>query len=84
MYLLQQRRDQINMLIIFQISFYLLCGILAYGILFAYQQVKYELKAKSYYDVDRWVSIMFGLLGPLGLLIVLFITGFAKYGVKFW
>ena len=59
------------------------CGTLAYAITFADLQRGYPTLADEDYRENVALSAFFGLLGVLGLLMALLITGFARYGLKF-
>ena len=63
-------------------------SVICYGWYFAYLQREYPSVAEENYPYDLAFSIFFGilygLLGPLGILITYFInTKFAKHGWKF-
>ena len=62
---------------------WLICGILTYGITFAYMQEEYPLVAEIGYEADRNFAILLGICGPIGLLVSFFRSGFAKHGLKF-
>jgi hypothetical protein len=64
-------------------TIWILCGILAYGIMFADSQRRYPLLANDDYREDMANSVLLGLFGPIGLLTALFSSGFARYGLKF-
>ena len=60
---------------------WILCGILGYGIDFAYFQGKYPDKNMEREDMGQAMLMSFG--GPIFLVAVFFYTGFAKYGLRF-
>jgi len=65
----------------------LVSSFICYGWYFAYFQKEYPLIAKNYYKANISDSIIFGLMyglfGPLGILITLLDTKCAKHGWKF-
>lgn len=67
---------------------WIVCGIIAYGIMFAYLQRAYNLKAtKENHISDKLFCIFFGMFGPFGILIISFfravcIKDILKYGMK--
>lgn len=61
--------------------FWIACGVLDYGITFAYFQRKYTLIAEKQYHSDRRHSMVMALAGPIGLLST-FATGTYGYGFK--
>jgi hypothetical protein len=62
---------------------WLLCSVLAAGILFAYEQKEWPARAKKEYRCDLGWAVLISLLGgPLILVIAFFMTGFAKHGWK--
>ena len=65
------------------ITIWVICGILAYGISFAHWQREYPTLAESSYREDMGFSILWIPLGPLGLIITYFLSGFAEHGLKF-
>ena len=70
--------------IIGYIIFHIMCGVLQAGINFAYFQGKYPTLAEEGYRSDLGFAYGLGLLfGPLALLVSVFMSGFAQYGVKF-
>lgn len=46
---------------------WVMCGILHYGLMFAYWQRAYPLSAKDNYDSDRFFSLIGSILGPMTL-----------------
>ena len=65
------------------IVIWIICGILTYGITFGYFQGGWPEISEKGYRQDMSFSVFFGLLGPIGLIISFFISGFAEYGLKF-
>lgn len=63
---------------------WIVCGVLTYGITFAYFQKKYPIIARESYREDMGIAVFYGLLGPIGLFVILVSSGFAKYGLKFY
>jgi len=57
------------------------CGVLAYGWLFAYQQCEWPLAAIEDYTSDRRFAFKIGVLGPAGLLATLLMGGW-RHGLK--
>jgi len=51
--------------------------------MFAYVQKEFPRFEKEEYKEDQSTSILVSLLGPLSLLVVFLVTGFAKHGLKF-
>lgn len=62
---------------------YIACGVMAYGITFADMQGRYQSIKVESYRTDMSFAVFVGLWGPLGLVVSLFLSGFAEYGVKF-
>lgn len=62
---------------------WIICGVLAYGITFTWNQGHWDTLAKDWYGRDMGFSIFVGLFGPIGLIAMFFISEFAKYGLKF-
>ena len=64
------------------IFFYILCGVLAYGILFAFLQN--EL-ADSQHTIkeDKSMAKTIAFAGPAGLIITFYLSEFAKHGIMF-
>ena len=71
---------------IFLLIGYLICSFLCYGMSFAAAQGMFPQIAKAQYRDDLGFSLLVGLtagmLGPVGVLVVLLTTGFAKHGFK--
>ncbi len=58
------------------------CGVLSYGLHFAYYQRKWPRIAVEGYKRDRLDAAIIGLTGPIGLLVVLYTSRFGRYGLK--
>jgi hypothetical protein len=71
-------------LIAIVVAIWLLCGVIAYGGLFACLQNKYPSRADDDYRGDVSYSIVPSLFGPFGLITVALSTGCFKYGLKFY
>lgn len=71
---------------IFLLIGYLVCAFLCHGMTFAYSQKEYPLRAKERYRQDLGISLLFGftagMMGPLGILLTLLLTGLAEHGFK--
>lgn len=71
---------------IFLLIGYLVCSFLCYGMLLPLVQGMFPQIARERYQKDLGFSLSMGLavgmLGPVGVLAVLLITGFAKHGFK--
>lgn len=63
--------------------FHLVCGVLAYGIIFADLQRRLPKRGPDYYRRDLSYSVYIGILGPIGLTVSLIVSGFAEHGLKF-
>ncbi len=63
--------------------FHLACGVLTYGILFAYVQRQYQSIAIDHVREDAAMSGLVALFGPVGLFIALINSGFAKHGLLY-
>ncbi len=66
------------------ILFWTVCGVFSYGISLAESQRSYwkmSIKNATYRE-DVGFSILFGLLGPIGLITSYFLSGFAQHGLK--
>ena len=61
--------------------FWFVCGILGYGLTLAYFSSIYSNKKVSI--ADRFVALIVGLSGPMGLLQTYVFSGFGKHGLKF-
>ena len=59
---------------------WLVCGIGGAGIFIAYFQRKFPLIAMESYKQDLTGGIIWGLLGPVGLVLGFFLSGFMKHG----
>lgn len=62
---------------------YVVCGLLAYGITFAYWQGEFPGQAAGQYREDMGIAMVFGMAGPGGLFISFFASGLAQHGLKF-
>jgi hypothetical protein len=63
---------------------WLLCACLTYGINFGYFQREFAGIAEITRRSDMAMAMAFGLfLGPLGLLVSFFLSGFCQHGLKF-
>jgi len=60
-----------------------ICGVLTYGITLAYFQRNYPEIAKEDYREDVGFSVLFGIVGPIGLFVSLWGSGFAKHGLMY-
>lgn len=66
------------------ILFWFICSFLSYGISFAYAQRTYPAIADEMRISDMADSIFFGLFfGPIGLVVIFFLSGFCEHGFKF-
>ena len=72
-------------MLLFLIIFYTwtLCGILSYGLSFAYHQRRYPTIADEMYWLDMRFCASTALAGPINLLVVLINCGF-RHGFKWW
>ena len=61
---------------------WVVCGVLAYGLDFAYFQRKYSPIADECYKKDRRNAVIVGFGGPIALLMTLACGGI-EYGFKF-
>lgn len=72
------------------ISVWLVCAIIAHGIIFAWSQKHYPQFAKEDYKKDIKRSLFFSFLGgPITLFVVVAVLlinkdGSLKHGLKFW
>lgn len=63
------------------ITIWLICGLGAAGLYFAYFQGEYPNSAKDDYRKDLADGFLFGLIfGPIALLVGFFRSGFAQHG----
>lgn len=60
------------------------CGVLAYGIGFAYCEREYAKDDKTHVLDWKTHLIILIIFGPIFLASALTETGFAKHGLKFW
>lgn len=66
--------------------FAITCGVLTYGMNFAYVQRQFHSLAKSEYREDIGTCMFFGLcvaIMPFLIIVSITMTGFAKHGLKF-
>ena len=68
------------MVIVICITFWVICGVLAYGILLGHAVGEYP--EQRYRRGDIGMAAYFGFLGPIGLLAALFCSGFIQYGFR--
>jgi len=68
--------------ILFITVFWILCGIISYGLNFAYYQREYSRLAQEDYNWDKRICIFLSLFGPINL-VPITIFGNFKYGLKF-
>ena len=61
---------------------WIICGVLAYAINFAFCQGNWPSIAEELYRQDMGLSVLAGLFGPIGLAITFLMSGFAEYGLK--
>jgi len=65
------------------IMFWAVCGFITYGISFAYlQRTSPPKMARDEYWEDMGFSMLWGLFGPVSLLIAFFLSGLAHKGFK--
>lgn len=68
------------------IAGWVLCGVLAYGIIFAYfrgEDIEYGLRSnKLEVRQERAMAFLAALFGPLGLAASYIVSGFAYYGLR--
>ena len=66
---------------------YLVCAVIVYGVLFADIEGSYPSKTQHEYHDSMSTSILFslalGALGPIGILLAVLTTGFARFGIKY-
>ncbi len=60
---------------------WIICGVLAYGLTFAFFQGKFAVSKDKYYAWDIFFAFIIGLTGPIGLAITL-VKGRLTYGLK--
>ena len=62
---------------------WIVCGVLVYGIAFGHAQGEQEVGyAEMNYRSDSGVAALFSLFGPIALVVMFFLTGFAQHGLK--
>ena len=62
---------------------YLICGILNYGMTFAYFQNNFLLNTRKTTKEDKMIAFILSLTGFVGVTMIYFLSERAKYGVKF-
>lgn len=62
---------------------WIVCGVLAHGVTFAYFQNQWPFFAYKHRGTDRALAVVFALLGPLGLAVVLLLGECGRYGLRF-
>lgn len=62
------------------LSLWILCGVLAYGISFAYWQRKCPA---SEWREDSAFSFLYACFGPIGLSVAFVASGYAQYGLLY-
>ena len=65
------------------IVIWIILSILTYGMHFAYFQRKYSIIAEEEYREDMAHAVLVAILSPISFWVIFFMTGFAKYGLKF-
>ena len=65
------------------IVFWIICGVLAYGITFGHFHRNHPSIAEKNYRQNMSFSVGIGLIGPIGLIVIFFHSGFAEHGLKF-
>jgi len=73
-----------KIVIILLVITWVVCGILAYGLSFAYWQGQYSILAQRHYRGDMLISILLGLTGIAGVVVAIVGSRFAKHGLKFY
>ena len=65
---------------------YLICAVLIAGMFFAYFTGKWPEHAESREELGYaiFIGLLGALSGPIGVLVVFLISGFAEYGWKLW
>lgn len=65
---------------------WIICGVFAYGITFAYFQSMFPSErcdvSSDTYDDNMNIAFIMGFSGPFGLIIALINSGFARHGLK--
>ena len=71
-------------MLVFQFAiFWIVCGVLSYGILLAFFQREFECIAKASYASDRTICAYLSLTGPIFLMLVAIECAPSKHGLKF-
>lgn len=63
-------------------TLWLVCGVFTAGITVGYFQARYSRFAQEGYREDLAFGCLLGLLGPLGLFMVFFFSGFCEHGLQ--
>ena len=64
---------------------WILCGVINYGLMFAYFQREWAIIAEDTYYEDVLFCTIASLLGPMALFVTLLFTGFGiKHGFKWY
>ncbi len=74
-------RNEIMGLALAVLLVWLICGILAYGLTFAYFQRQYPTLAETEYESDFRFALSAGMAGPIGLGVCL-LSGDWRHGFK--
>lgn len=59
------------------------CGVLGYGLTFAFFQGKFSTTADSRRGEDRSFAFFIALLGPMGLGVAYFCGHFGRFGLRY-
>jgi len=70
------------MWIIIGIALWVICGVLSYGITFAFYQKQFPTIAKEHYDAHKSFATKMAMFGPINLLAALIVYGGYKHGFK--
>ena len=65
------------------IVFWLICSVLAYGITLGYFLGKFKNNSMEDKGIYVLIAILYALLGPVGVFLSYFMSGFAEHGLKF-
>jgi len=63
--------------------FWVICGVISYGLDFAYFQRKYPSLAEQDYKRDIRMCIFFAIFGPINLIEIILMRNDYLYGLKF-